>query len=166
MADEAMSGISKSQIAVIHIAKKQLGFEDDMYRAILQKLGGVESAKDLDAAGFKTVMEYFNSFGFKSTWRERTYGERAGMASPRQVEMILKLWNEYTGADDRHALNKWLERTCKVSALAFLPSKAAQAAITGLNKMIARRNPGRVQQKVAKARRQSRRQDSTSPTRI
>lgn len=131
--------MTKPQLALIHLAKKQLGFEDDMYRAILHKLGGVESAKDLDAAGFKAVMEYFNSWGFKSTWRERTYGERPGMASPRQVELIRKLWHEYSGADDGAALNKWLERTCKLSALAFLTPQAAQAAITGLKKMIARK---------------------------
>lgn len=130
--------ITSSQLALVHVAKKKLGLDDDMYRAILQKLGGVESAKNLDAAGFKVVMEYFNSCGFKSTWRERTYGERAGMASPRQVELILKLWREYTGTDDKHALNKWLERTCKLSALAFLTPKAAQDAITGLKKMTRR----------------------------
>lgn len=105
---------------------------------LLQKLGGVESAKDLDAEGFKAVMEYFNSFGFKSTWRARTYGERAGMASPRQIELICGLWRDYTGSDDSAALNRWIERTCKLSALAFLTPKAAQAAITGLKKMTAR----------------------------
>lgn len=131
--------ITKPQIALIHVAKKQLGFEDDMYRAILHKLGNVESAKDLDAAGFKAVMEYFNAWGFKSTWRARTYGDRPGMASARQVELIRALWREYTGGDDQAALNKWLERTCKLSALAFLTPQAAQKAITGLKKMIARK---------------------------
>jgi len=140
--------INAKQLALIHLAKKQLGFEDDMYRAILYKLGGVESAKDLDAAGFKAVMEYFNSWGFKSTWRERTYGDRDGRASPRQVELIRKLWREYSGGDDAAALNKWLERTCKLSALAFLTPQAAQKAITGLKKMIARKSAATSDDKI------------------
>lgn len=130
--------ITTSQIALIHVAKKQLGLDDDMYRAILQIHGRVESSKDLDAAGFEAVMRYFNKCGFKSTWRELTYGDRPGMASPRQVKRIRALWREYSGADDGAALNKWLERTCKLSALAFLTPKAAQDAITGLKIMTAR----------------------------
>jgi phage gp16-like protein len=130
--------MTNEQLALIHVAKKQLGLDDDTYRAILQKLGRVESAKQLDAAGFEAVLRYFNSCGFESTWRKRNYGERPGMASPRQVALIRQLWREYTGGDDDAALNKWLERTCKLSALAFLTPKAAQDAITGLKKMTAR----------------------------
>jgi hypothetical protein len=130
--------MTPSQLALLHVAKKRLGFDDETYRAILHKLGGVESAKDLDADGFEAVMRYFNRCAFESSWSKRNYGDRPGMASPRQVNLIRELWREYTGGIDEAGLNKWLERTCKLSSLRFLTPQAAQAAITGLKKMAAR----------------------------
>lgn len=130
--------MSPKQIALIHVAKKRLGLDDDMYRAILYKLGGVMSAKDLNAAGFEAVMEYFTACGFRSDWTHRTFGRRPGMASPAQVDLIKSLWSEYTGRDDEAALNKWLERSFHVSALRFLPASMAQKAITGLKRMKSR----------------------------
>jgi hypothetical protein len=130
--------ITTAQLALIHVAKKRLGLDDDSYRAVLKNHGGVESAKDLDAAGFEAVMHHCSNCGFKSPWKKKNYGDRPGMASPRQVQFIRDLWREYTGGDDEAGLNRWLERTCKLSALAFLTPPAAQAAITGLKKMTQR----------------------------
>jgi phage gp16-like protein len=131
--------ITAKQITVVHLAKARLGLEDDMYREILQKLGGVASAKQLDAAGFEAVMEYFASCGFQSTWRKRTFGNRPGMATPPQVDLIRGLWRDFSGADDEAALNKWLERSFHITALRFLDKVMAQKAITGLKKMLARK---------------------------
>ena len=131
--------MTPSQFALVRVAKKQLGLDEDTYRAILKTHGGVQSTKDLDAAGFEAVMRHFNKCGFESTWRKRNFGERPGMASPRQVELIRQLWIEYTGKSDEAGLNAWLDRTTKASALRFLTASAAQKSITGLKKMIARR---------------------------
>jgi hypothetical protein len=130
--------MTHAQLALLHLAKRQLKLHEDDYRAILKSVGGVESAKQLDAAGFEAVMRYFHKCGFESTWRKRNYGDRAGMASMRQLNLIRELWREYTGADDEAALNKWLVRTCKASALRFLTPGAARTAITGLKTMLAR----------------------------
>ncbi|MDQ3557986.1 MAG: regulatory protein GemA [Pseudomonadota bacterium] len=60
--------ISTKQIALVHVAAKQLGVEDDVYRAVLARWGdGAASAKDLDHAGFERVMTWFNAHGFRST---------------------------------------------------------------------------------------------------
>lgn len=127
------------QIAVVHLAKKQLGMDEEMYRTVLKLHGGVTSAADLDARGFERVMAYFTACGFRSTWTKRTYGERAGMASPRQVELIRELWRQWAGADDEKGLNAWLERSFHVSALRFLPASTVGKAITGLKVMAARK---------------------------
>eukprot|EP01037_Dinobryon_pediforme_P021832 gene21832-22807_t len=116
----ARSAITVKQVALIHVAKRQLGLDDDSYRAILQACGRVDSAADLDAAGFHAVMAYFTACGFRSTWTQRTFGKRHAMASPQQVDMIHKLWLEWSGSDDASALNKWIERSYHVSALRFL----------------------------------------------
>ena len=131
--------MTPKQIGLIHVAKKQLGLTDDQYRALLLWAGGVESAKDLDAAGFERVMGYLTRLGFKSDWTKRTFGNRPGMASPRQVDLIRELWRDYSGADDDAALGKWLERSYKVSSLRFLDAPAAQKAITGLRAMTRRK---------------------------
>lgn len=47
--------IKQSELAKIHIAKKQLGLDDDTYRAMLKQVAGVISAKDLTAQGRTNV---------------------------------------------------------------------------------------------------------------
>jgi hypothetical protein len=127
--------ISKSQLSVIHLAKRRLGLDDDTYRDVLKLHGGVESAEDLDDAGFDRVMDYFARLGFKSSWRERTFGNRAGMATPPQIDKIRDLWRAYTGGDDERTLNRWLEHYFKVTTLRFLTKDVAQKAITALLRM-------------------------------
>jgi phage gp16-like protein len=56
----------KAELAKIHIAKKDLGLDDDTYRAMLQQVGGVASSKDLTALGRAKVLEHLKSHGFDS----------------------------------------------------------------------------------------------------
>jgi hypothetical protein len=137
--------MTPAQIAVVHLAKKQLGWSEEMYRAVLYKLGGVASAKELDQDGFALVMEYATSFGFRSDWTKRTYGKRPGMATPKQVDLVRDLWREWSGADDDAGLNRWLDRSFGVAALRFATPDVASKAITGLRCMIQRKK----QQKAA-----------------
>lgn len=52
-------------LAKIHIAKKQLGLDDDTYRAMLQAHGGVTSSKDLSILGAAKVLAHLERSGFK-----------------------------------------------------------------------------------------------------
>ena len=57
MAHQSSASIlSRSRLAVLHVARKQLGLADDHYRAILLGAGGVESAAELDELGFERAM--------------------------------------------------------------------------------------------------------------
>jgi hypothetical protein len=132
--------ITSKQISLIHVAMSRLGLEDDDYRALLKRFGGVDSAKNLNQAGFTRMMDAFTSLGFRSDFQQRHMGERAGMASPRQVAMIRELWAEFTAGDgDDKSLGKWLERFFKVSSLRFVSATVAPKAITALKKMKATR---------------------------
>lgn len=51
--------LDAKKLAVIHIVKKELGISDEYYRATLEKVSGVSSAKDLDQTGFRKLMRYF-----------------------------------------------------------------------------------------------------------
>lgn len=131
---------SPKQIALVHLAAKQLGLDEGSYRAVLARQGGVTSARDLDHAGFAAVMAYFTACGFRSTWTRRTYGNRPGMATPGQIDLIRRLWRQYAGSNDDRALDRWLERSFKASALRFVTRDQAAKAISGLKAMI-RRQP-------------------------
>jgi phage gp16-like protein len=52
-------------LAQIHIAKKQLGLDDDTYRAMLWAVARVRSSKDLDHAGRMRVLDHLKRCGFK-----------------------------------------------------------------------------------------------------
>lgn len=142
MASQPSNGsVTKKQIALLHVAKRNLGLDDDTYRAILARYGRAESAADLDLAGFNHVMRYLTACGFRSTWTKRTYGYRPTMATPPQVDLIRSLWRKFRGADDPDdvELNKWLHRFHKVGALRFVDNKKAAKVISALRAMIARK---------------------------
>jgi hypothetical protein len=141
----ASAGLPAKKIALLHVAKKQLGLADADYRAILSDYGGVESAADLDEPGFQCVMNYLTALGFRSSWTKRTYGDRPKMATPAQVDLIRKLWAAWRdaaglGKDERDAaLNAWLAKYHKVSALRFVSREKAQPVIAALKAMVTRK---------------------------
>jgi hypothetical protein len=55
------------QLALIHVAKKQLGLSEEEYREILKSQGGTESAKFLDEFGVDRILRFFHTLGFKQT---------------------------------------------------------------------------------------------------
>lgn len=55
----------QAQLAKIHIAKKQLGLDDEAYRAMLWTVARVRSSKDLDEHGRERVIEHLRRGGFK-----------------------------------------------------------------------------------------------------
>lgn len=133
--------ISRKQVALIHVAKKQLALDDDSYRHILHRSAGVESAADLDEIGFLRTMDHLTALGFRSNWTKRNFGNRPGMATPSQVELMRKLWNRYDATDDSEAhLNAWLSKFHKVSALRFVDAEKVQKIIPALKAMVGRRN--------------------------
>lgn len=53
------------QIAKIHIAKKQLGLDDETYREALMAHGNATSSNELTPLGIAKVLRHFESCGFK-----------------------------------------------------------------------------------------------------
>jgi phage gp16-like protein len=56
-----------TDLAKIHLAKKQLDMDDGVYREIIRAVGRAQtgSSKDLDHAGRKRVLEHMAACGFK-----------------------------------------------------------------------------------------------------
>ncbi|MCB1407506.1 MAG: regulatory protein GemA [Rhodobacteraceae bacterium] len=132
--------LTRKQYALFAIARKKLGLTDDEYRSALALLVGVTSTTELDAEGFEVMMGYFEWRGFvPETAKGPNYGNRPGMASFAQCELIRPLWDEYTRhTGTKASLSKWLERSFKVTSLRFMSVKDGQKAITALKSMKSR----------------------------
>ncbi len=57
--------VRNSELAQIHIARAQLGMDDDTYRNVLWTVARVRSSKDLDWSGRKRVLDHMKACGFK-----------------------------------------------------------------------------------------------------
>lgn len=79
------------EIQYIHIAKSQLGLDDETYRAMLQGQAGVSSSKDLSEEGRAKVLAHLKSRGASIG------GKRVGGSSPKPL------------AADKQAINKKIE---------------------------------------------------------
>lgn len=129
-----------SDLAKIHIAKKQLGMDDETYRVMLRLHGSVDSSKDLDPAGAAKVLAHLNRCGFKVTAKQ---GKRP-VAAPGCGELMSKIeaqladagrpWSYVDSMSKRmFAVDKvsWLnsEQLMKiVAALAYDANRRAKAA--------------------------------------
>ncbi|MBQ2260396.1 MAG: regulatory protein GemA [Loktanella sp.] len=131
--------MSKKQLAILHVAKGKLALSEAQYRTALVQIAGVTSSTELDQGGFEAMMGFFEYLGFKPLSASGPdYGERPGMASFAQIELIRTIWSEYTNQGGEDALNKWLTRTFKVSSLRFLTMTKARNAIAALKHMKSR----------------------------
>jgi len=55
-----------TELAAIHIAKKELGLDDDTYRDVLWSICRVRSAAELDAYGRQRILDHFKSLGWNN----------------------------------------------------------------------------------------------------
>lgn len=79
-------------LAQIHIAKKQLGMNEDTYRAMLWGVARVHSAADLDHAGRAKVLAHLKASGFKSRPPTKpTPGRPRNMDHPTRGPMLGKV---------------------------------------------------------------------------
>ena len=121
---------SRSELAKIHIAKKELGLDDATYRGILWDRYHLESAADLNTAQVVDLIDLFRQKG----WRPASSGQRGLIhvlwskledsgAIRHPTEDALAAFVEHaTGKDDLQRLTvheasrviemlkKWLER--------------------------------------------------------
>ena len=133
--------ISRSQKALIHLVKTKLGWDDDTYRQVLVRIAGVTSSTELDQNAFSAVMGFAEYCGFRPLGKGAPrYGDRPGMATYAQLELIRELWrelHEQRECDDA-ALAGWLLKYHKVHSMRFLTMDGARKAITALKAWKAR----------------------------
>jgi hypothetical protein len=125
------------RLAIIHVAKKQLGLDEDAYRAILSG-AGVASARDIITnAQFNNVMAAFAALGFKSPGaavkhQNTAAGTNPALISKRQEYYIRGLWALASRARDEKSLRRIIKRIGKTDDIRFLSRRAASAVILAL----------------------------------
>jgi phage gp16-like protein len=78
------------QLSKIHIAKKDLGLDDETYRALLARVAGVRSAKDLNPRQIGAVLAEFSRLGWESAPAKK-HGRKAPAAAPDRVKLVGKI---------------------------------------------------------------------------
>ena len=78
------------QLSKIHIAKKDLGLDDETYRALLARVAGVRSAKDLTPRQIGAVLAEFARLGWESKPTKKQ-GRKAPTAAPDRVKLVGKI---------------------------------------------------------------------------
>lgn len=78
----------QAELAKIHIAKKQLGLDDETYRNMLWTLAAVTSASDLDEHGRRRVLEHLKSRGFRDRTRPTPALDRAALIAKVRAQLF------------------------------------------------------------------------------
>lgn len=134
--------INRAQTSLIHVAKTQLGLDDEEYRTILNSVCGVDSSKAIRSHDdFKQLIKAFIKLGFNPEKAIRqTVSPRVSGASPAQLQHIRDLWLQVTNKpNDPNALNKFLQSRFRIDHLNMLPKQKAQAVIEALKEMFNRK---------------------------
>lgn len=131
----------KRMIAKIHLAKKQLALAEDSYRAILERITGLDSAGKMRLDQLDAVLREFARLG----WRAKPAAKRS--AQP-QIRMIHAVWADICklqGRGDEEALRSFVRRQTKtedhpegVDSPNFLTAPLANRVLEGLKAWRAR----------------------------
>ena len=122
-------------IQLIHVGKKQLGLDDDLYREVLESCTGKASSKLMNIPQLESVLDRMKQLGFTIESKDKTGVQQ--LADDAQSKLIRHLWLQLHNADQvrngsEKALAKFVENKVGVSALQFLSTKNADMIITHL----------------------------------
>jgi Protein of unknown function (DUF1018) len=130
----------KAIIGKIHIAKKQLGIDDDNYRAMIANLTeGETSCKDCSHKELGIIMDALVGLGFKPTKPKTKLSPKASKI-PTQADKIRAMWIDlYQSGVVRNrgddALQHFVKRLTGVDRVEWLNHPQAVAVIAALTKM-------------------------------
>lgn len=146
-----LRGITPAQIRMIHSLVGALGFDDALYRDILQTRFNVGTSKELANFQAGRLIEELQERALQSgIWKKSALKQRydalsgrPGYATVPQLALIENLWAALTRMETPElkakALRAFVFKVAKVSDLRFLDSKGAGKVIVALRRMELRR---------------------------
>lgn len=132
-----------SSIAAIHVAKKQMGLDDDTYRAKLVRITGKQSAKDMTEGERQSVLTVFRNEGFAPASAARRADGRqklTGKFAKKLQALWIAAWNlGIVRERDDAALVAFVKRQTGIEHTRFLVyADDASRAIEALKSWIRR----------------------------
>jgi len=131
-----------SSIAAIHVAKKQLGLDDDTYRAKLARITGIASTKEMTEDQRQAVLVVFRNEGFAPLDTKRPNGRSklAGKFAKKLQALWIAGWNlGIIQERDDKALTAFVEGRTGIAAVRFVHHQEdANRAIEALKSWLAR----------------------------
>jgi phage gp16-like protein len=130
------------ELAMIHIAIKDLNMPDDEYRALLKTVCGVDSSAKLDMAGRLRFLDHLKRCGWKP---KSTDGKPHRKLAPKPAK-IYSLWQQLHAAGKvEHrtfkAMEAWIKAQTGVDKLEWLNDAQAGQCIEQLKLWLARKSP-------------------------
>lgn len=83
--------MTRAALAKIHIARKQLGLDEETYRDVLKRLTGRDSAAGLSGPMLEAVLAEFTRLGFKAAPPRKTAASSASLSGPYAAK-LRALW--------------------------------------------------------------------------
>lgn len=136
-------------IKLIHVAKRELGLDDETYRALIANtpgLGGARSSARLSAPQLELLLDQLKRLGFKVRPRAGSVQpQQRRLADDPQSRMIRHLWLELHAAGavrdpSERALASFISRRKQVESLQWLNSRDASEIIENLKQWLERTN--------------------------
>lgn len=132
-------------IKLIHVARRELGMQDEDYRAMLRgmtALGGKTSSADLGIKGLELVLEQLKRRGFKVKPKANPKAlakPTRALANDEQSKLIRHLWLQMHAQGivknpSEASLAAYVCRIAKIEALQWLNSDEASNVIETLKK--------------------------------
>lgn len=131
------------QIKKLHALKRALGFDDDTYRAVLERYGAA-SSKDLNGQAMTRCLDHLESQAAQAgVWQIRSMPpkpkRRPGAASEAQVRLVRALWaqvsRQTTDRDRATALDALVKRLTGKPRLTWCGHRDISTLVAALEAM-------------------------------
>jgi len=146
--------LTNKQIALVHVACKELGISEDDRHLIQEEIGGARSLKKMSEAGWRALVRHFEERGFRAYPPVSVAGplrdspESAGDSKSRLMRKLYAEWRDLAGVyyepgKERAALRGFLRKRLGVDHERFLTAEQAIKAIEAVKAIKARKLGGR-----------------------
>ena len=131
---------TRSELAKIHIAKRDLKLTDQLYRGVLNVLFGETSAKDLSHEQIDELLDHFKSLGWENEFTKNetpSQSKGRGPATMAQIGLIMYLWKHGPGIRNKstQALDYFLNHHFHVSHLKEVKANQVPGILGAIKKM-------------------------------
>lgn len=134
----------RALLAMLHIARKDLGLDEDTYRAVLERVTGSSSAARLTDHEIAKVVDAFRLQG----WVPKRNGQPTTKRSAPHVRKVWAIWGDMCKAGiprepTRHALRAFVERMTGVADPEWLDAQQTNVVVEALKAWQVRERAGR-----------------------